>query len=59
MKLVTMEGKIEDHRYCEIFFRVINQILRKHSRQVNQRFNPTNIKFGEHGSTKIAYKSVL
>ena len=54
-----MEGKIEDHRYCEIFFRVISQILRKHSRQVNQRFNPTNIKFGEHGSTKIAYKSVL
>ena len=54
-----MEGKTEDHRYCEIFFRGINQMLRKHSRQINQRFKPTNIQFDEHGCTKIAIKAVF
>ena len=59
MKLVTMEGKTEDPRYCEIFFREINQFLRKHSPQMNQRFNPNNIQSDEHGCTKIAIKVVL
>ena len=51
-----MEGKTEDHRYCEIFFRGINQMITEHSGQIKKRFNPTNIQLDEHGSTKIAIK---
>ena len=54
-----MEGKTEDHRYSEIFFRGINQMLRKHFRQINQCFKPTNIQFDEHGCTKLAIKAVF
>ena len=54
-----MEGKTEDHRYSKIFFRGINQMIREHSGQINQHFNPTNIQFHEHGSTKIAIKSAF
>ena len=34
-------------------------MLRKHSRQINQHFNPTNIHFDEHSCTKIAIKAVF
>ena len=34
-------------------------MIREHSGQINQRFNSTNIQFGEHGSTKIAIKAVF
>ena len=52
--MVIMEGKTEDHRHCEIFLCGINQMIREHSGQINQRFNPTNIQFDERASTKIA-----
>ena len=34
-------------------------MIREHSGQINQRFNPTNIQFDEHGSTAIAIKSAF
>ena len=54
-----MEGKTEDHRYCEKNFRGISQMISEHSGQINQRFNPTNTQFDKHGSTKIAIKSAF
>lgn len=59
MKLITIEGKTEGDRYCEIFFRSINQMIREHSGQINQHFNLTHIQFDKHGSTKIAIKSAF
>ena len=34
-------------------------MIREHSGQINQRYNPTKIQFDEHGSTKIAIKAVF
>ena len=58
-KLVTIEGKTEDHRYCETFLYGINQIIKEHSGKINQLFNPTNIQYDKHGSTKISVKSAF
>ena len=54
-----MEGKTEEQRHCEIFIWGVNQMTRQHFRQINQRFNPTNMQFDEHRSTKIAIKAVF
>ena len=34
-------------------------MIREHSRQINQSFNPRNIQFDDHGSTKIAIEAVF
>ena len=34
-------------------------MIREHSGQINQRFNPANIQLDERGSTKIAIKAVF
>ena len=58
VKLVTMEGTTEDHNYCEIFLHGINRMLNDYTNQ-SDKFNPINIQFDEHQSTKIAIKSVF
>ena len=65
VKLVTMEAEIENGENCELFFRVINQILqtficeKEEIRSSSYIFNPIHIKCDEHSGNRIGITAVF
>ena len=59
IKLATMETVSECHQAFQLFFKLINTMLKEHIRGASRYIYSTHLKDDEHGGNKIGMRTVL
>ena len=59
MRIATMEAKKEDTPTMVMFFKLLNEMLRKVSGKKNYKFNPWSFYVDEGGANKNAIQEVF